>query len=64
MHMACRTDSTEGINKLVERMEEKRNNVVVRVLTRPPQIHFEDPWGLSSRQRRKHEETRKRKGRK
>lgn len=45
-------------------MEENRNNVVVRVLTQITRIHFEDPDGLSSRQRRKHEETRKRKGRK
>lgn len=34
------------------------------VFTKPPQIYLENPNGMTNRQRRKHEETRKRKGRK
>lgn len=45
-------------------MEGNRNNVEVYIITQPEHIYFENPHGLSPRQRRKHEETRKRKGRK
>ena len=35
----------------------------VMILTKAPQIYFESPDHMSNRQRRRHEKTRKRKGR-
>ena len=55
--------NTLELSRAIAQQVNSRGCGEVMILTKAPQIYFENPDGMSNRQMRRHEKTRKRKGR-